>query len=163
MKWLFGFLIPLFFIGCSTSRARENWSFPFEYKIPQGEALESSAISRSFPGSFSEVWETTLVVLSQSAIIADIKRDAGLITYFNDLSKPYVVVVKAGTGGETNVLFDTGEFEVSLINKPGIARSDRATEAEKFFARVATQLLAEKRWKLLTQPGQSQKTASTAP
>lgn len=133
--------------GCSVSRVgTDEWLAPFRYTVPAAHELRASPLARSFPGSFDEVWEAALLVLARSATVADAQRHSGVIVYFTTLVNPNAVLVEEVGRGNIRVCFDAGRYTGSASQAPPTAATDRTKEAEMFFARLSTQLLAEKHW-----------------
>jgi hypothetical protein len=149
-------LLPLTFpvfllLGCSASRiGSDEWLAPFRYAAPAPQEIRTQGVSRSFPGTFDDMWESALLILTKSATIAAAQKDSGVIVYFTNLTNPSVVFVENANNGDIQVWFDRGKYAGSGDKEPPAASNDRTREAETFFTQLTTQLLAEKRWQLST-------------
>lgn len=161
VRWpLLSLVFSFFFLlGCTASRVgKDQWLAPFRYTMPPLHELRANAVSRSFPGTFDEVWEAVLTVLAKSATIAEVQKNSGSIVYFTNLANPYAVFVEDVSSRDIRVWFDLGGYAGSSDKKPPTATTDRTREAEKFFAQLSVQLLAEKRWQPLATGAANRKT-----
>ncbi len=130
------------------------------------ETVIKSGIHRSYPYDFDAVWDAILDILQQYAVIANISRDTGVITYVDIdgilLQKkpfswefPFTILVEKTEQGTRVYIYPMEELFAST---PDIVSRKYWQEVKKgfkqkqedFLEKLSVQLEAGKRWPWLT-------------
>lgn len=150
-------LIPFIFFGCGPKTVNTKteicrlfetdfggFTVPEIDKIKQGEG-------KSFPYTeFDEVWDSAIIVLMQQGIVLRSSKDSGIIVAIGSL--PLSIFVERGE--RVHVYINVMEDLYKRLDDPEkIALEFSPDRLDKiytnFFAKLATQVYAGKKWKYL--------------
>ncbi len=163
-------IIYTFVLGCGANTitlsplASHYDSYFSDFKIPEKDKIKNTFIKRNYQTSFDQVWEGTLTVLSQYAIIVNASKESGVLQYidvdgllldykFSYAEFPFTVLIE-NQSQEVNVymypmvhLFE-GKIPEKILK---VMKLGFTQKGEEFLERLSTQLTAQNRWPWLTK------------
>lgn len=170
-------ILPLLFFlfsGCAAvnplvSHYENNFS---GFRSSTKDMRKSQSLTMQFPASFDEVWENALSILTQEAIIIDVSRTSGTISYiiidgvyFGDVFPentfyywdfPFTVSVERGKGvTSVTVCPLTGLYKENDTKKKWWRNIHAGfhQQGEEFLLRLSAQLTVQERWQWLKNEG----------
>ncbi len=169
LKWIVFLLFAFYVSGCATvsplgTHFENNFS---DYKVSKKDIINKASFKKSYQNSYDEVWSNVLKILSQYAIIIDISKESGTISYIdidgvffsNVFTKdkfaywefPFTIwVEKQPPVTIVNVYPMTDFFEKYSKRKWWrIVEKGFNQKAEEFLENLSTQLEAKERWQWL--------------
>ncbi len=171
LKWIIFLLLSVCVSGCATvSPLRTHFENNFsDFEVSKEDLINKTSFKKSYQNPYDEVWSNALKILSQYAIIIDISKESGTISYVdidgiffsNVFTKdkfaywefPFAIwVEKQPESTIVNVYPMTEIFEKYSKRKWWrIVEKGFNQKAEEFLETLSTQLEAKERWQWLRE------------
>lgn len=168
-----GIALVVTILGCGNPRV--SWLKPYydnsfaRFQPTDREKAKQSSLKREYPHPYDNVFDGTLLILQQYAIIGNASRETGSISYvdidailikdnFWNYEFPFTVYLESTRRGTMvyvhpmGPLFDGKADDKSAIEEksPEIIRSGYKQKGEEFLERLSVQLTTTNRWPWLT-------------